>query len=46
MSMWSSSRSPAFRHCWMVFAPWTPTDFPAAAAFAWRTALSMPSVTK
>jgi len=46
MSMWSSSRSPAFRHCWIVFAPWTPTDFPAAAAFAWRTALSMPSVTK
>jgi hypothetical protein len=30
----------------MVSAPWTPTDFPAAAALAWFTALSMPSVTK
>ena len=29
-----------------VSAPWTPTDFPAAAALAWITALSMPSVTK
>jgi hypothetical protein len=36
----------AFRSCWMVSAPWTPTDFPAAAALAWFTALSMPSVTK
>ena len=32
--------------CWMVSAPWTPTDFPAAAALACFTALSMPSVTK
>ena len=46
MSTWISSRRPAFRHCWMVSAPWTPTDFPAAAALAWFTALSMPSVTK
>src|SRR4051794_33236778 len=30
----------------MVAAPWTPTDFPPAAALAWFTALSMPSVTK
>src|SRR3954466_12065230 len=30
----------------MVSAPWTPTDFSPAAAFACRTALSMPSVTK
>jgi hypothetical protein len=30
----------------MVSAPWTPTDFPAAAAWAWFTALSMPSVMK
>ena len=30
----------------MVSAPWTPTDFPAAAALAWLTALSMPAVTK
>jgi hypothetical protein len=30
----------------MVSAPWTPTDFPAAAALACFTALSMPSVTK
>lgn len=46
MSRWISSRSPAFRHCWMVSAPWTPTDFPAAAVLAWFTALSIPSVTK
>src|SRR6058998_3353241 len=46
MSTWISSRSPAFRHCWMVLAPWTPTDFPAAAVLAWFTALSMPSITK
>src|SRR5436190_1963252 len=46
MSTWISSRSPAFRHCWMVSAPWTPTDFGAAAGLAWFTALSMPSVTK
>jgi hypothetical protein len=31
----------AFRSCWMVSAPWTPTDFPAAAPLAWFTALSM-----
>src|SRR5689334_25288534 len=30
----------------MVSAPWTPTDFPAAATLAWFTALSIPSVTK
>src|ERR1051325_9235971 len=30
----------------MVLAPWTPTDFPAAAVLAWLTALSMPSITK
>ena len=30
----------------MVSAPCTPTDLPAAAAFACFTALSMPSVTK
>jgi hypothetical protein len=32
MSTQISSRRPAFRSCWMVSAPWTPTDFPAAAA--------------
>ncbi|HEV7546387.1 MAG TPA: hypothetical protein VGO42_17650, partial [Reyranella sp.] len=31
MSTWISSRRPAFRHCWIVSAPWTPPDFPAAA---------------
>ena len=31
-----SSTRPAFRSCWMVSAPWTATDFPAAAALAWR----------
>jgi len=36
-----SSRRPAFRSSWMVSAPWTPTDFPAAAALAWFTALAM-----
>src|SRR2546422_4409062 len=46
MSTWISSRSPAFSNCWMVLAPWTPTDPPAAAVLAWFTALSMPSVTK
>src|SRR3989441_7065297 len=43
MSTWISSRSPAFSNCWMVLAPWTPTDPPAAAVLAWFTALSMPS---
>lgn len=33
-------------HCWMVLGPCIPTDFPPAAAFAFSTALSMPSVTK
>src|SRR3954452_8220815 len=28
-----------------VSAPWTATDFPAAAPLAWLTALSIPSVT-
>lgn len=36
----------AFRHCWMVSAPCTPTDFQTAAALAWFTALPMPSVTQ
>jgi hypothetical protein len=30
----------------LLSAPWTPTDFPAAAALACFSALSMPSVTK
>ncbi len=37
--MWISSSSPAFRHCWIVCAPCTPTDFGLAAAFARATAL-------
>src|SRR4051794_12560668 len=44
-SIWISSSSPASRHCWIVSAPCTPTDFEPAADFAWATALSMPSVT-
>jgi hypothetical protein len=39
------SRRQAFSNCWMVSAPWTATDFSGAAALAWFTALSMPSVT-
>lgn len=46
MSTWISSSKPAFSNCWTVSAPCTPTDFPAAAALACFTALSMPSVTK
>ena len=44
-SIWISSSSPASRHCWIVWAPCTPTDFAPAADFARATALSMPSVT-
>src|SRR4029453_3599046 len=44
-STWISSSSPASRHCWIVWAPCTPTDFGPAADFARATALSMPSVT-
>jgi hypothetical protein len=44
-SMWISSSSPASRHCWIVWAPCTPTDFGPAVDFARATALSMPSVT-
>src|SRR5262245_10020508 len=43
--MWISSSSPVSRHCWIVWAPCTPTDFGWAADLAWATALSMPSVT-
>src|SRR5206468_4936345 len=35
----------ASRHCWIVWAPCTPTDFGPAAHFARATALSMSSVT-
>jgi hypothetical protein len=44
-SMWISSSTLASRHCWIVWAPCTPTDFGPAVDFARATALSMPSVT-
>jgi hypothetical protein len=31
MSTWTASTSPAFSNCWMVSAPWTPTDFPGGS---------------
>src|SRR5262245_63973710 len=33
-STWISSSNPASRHCWIVLAPCTPTDFERAADFA------------
>jgi hypothetical protein len=46
-STWSSSSSPARRYCWTTSAPpLTATGLPAAAAIAWSSADSMPSVTK
>ena len=46
-SAWSSSSRPAFRHCWMMSAPWAATSFsPARPPSPVSTALSRPSVTK
>ncbi len=46
MPQWSSSHSPAFRHCWFVLAPIKMTFLPPAAGLALATALGTPSVTK